>query len=346
MPLNLSLSIDPQDGVLSDASGGILLPVFGRNDSVNLRVRLMERRSDGTYAEASANPVTISAAIGRISSPPVRGLFRLSTTTGSSSAMAYNASTSSVATAVSAVAGNVTVEAWGSSGSAWLVTAATANTALSFSGVTVNLFPTSQIRVSTMQAPASGVTAVQLVELVRSPAAACTSFASASTANVVTLAKIQDGSSTQNESYQLTIGSDAVGGQFTLSYQATTASNNSSTGIPVACTTQQIQDALGALTGMSNLSVAEANNGFIISLVGALGNTNVTTAVVLDAGGVQFANYRTGVLTLSGLDVEQLFLDSNNNVTTAVLEIEVKADGTPCTLIQRQVQLSRDLILP
>lgn len=348
MALNLDLVIDSRDGLLGDVSGGELIPVLSRNDSVNLRVRLMERRADGTYAESAANPVTIQAALGRINSSPVRGAFKVSTATGTSQEIAYNAATTAVRNAVSGVAGNVTVEAWGSGGSAWLISAATANSALSFSGVSVSLFPTSQIRISTLQAPASGVTAVQLVELVRAPAVSCSSFVAAATANVVTLSLVQTGSTSpaKNTSYLLSIGPEAIGGQFSLSYQATTASNNSSTGIPVACTTAQIRDALGLLTGANNLSVAETDGGFTLSLVGDLGNRNVTTAITLDAGAVRYATIRTGVLTLSGLDLEQIFLDSASSVATASLEIQVTADGSPATLIQRQVLVQRDLVLP
>jgi hypothetical protein len=344
MALNIDLPVNPVAGLLSDAAGSSFPLTYTRNDSVTLRVRLMDRTITGDYVDSTANPVTITAAVGPVQGYPVRGFFQLSTTTGTSAQIAYNAATSAVASAVSAVAGNVTVEAWGSGGSAWLVTAATANTALSFSGVTVSLFPASQIRVSTLQAPASGVTAAQVVELCRTAAVSTSVFSTASTANVVTLSLLQDGSTTRNETYRLLIGSDAVGGFYSLSFDG-----NTSAAVSLGASSSQLQTALQAVSGLSgkvSVSELDGGGGHMISFVGTLGLTNITTALLLDIGGVQFATFRTGTLTMTGLNLEQLFIDAGANTATAMLEVQVQADGTPGTFIQQEITLRRDLVLP
>lgn len=344
MALSISIPVNPVDGILADASGQGQLPVFTRNDSVTLRVRLMDRTSTGDYVDSSATSVTITAALGGLNLTPALGAFKLSTSTGTSQEIAYNASTSAVAAAVSAIAGGVSVEAWGSGGSAWLISAATANSALSFSGVSVSLFPTSQIRVSTLQAPASGVTAVQLVELVRLAAVSASPFAAASTAGVVTMTLVQDGSSSANETYRLKLGSDAVGGSYALAW-----AGNTTTAVSLGASSTQLQTALQAVSGLSGIISVQplvGGEGHMISFTGTLGLTNITTALVLDAGGIQYASYRTGTLTMSGLDLEQIFVEAGANTATAMLEIQVTQDGTPGTAIQQVVSLRRDLVLP
>lgn len=346
MPNNLDLYLDGVAGGLivggSYASG--TLPTLTRNDTINVRLRLMERDATGVARDVDSTGTTFTFAIGSLDSAPVAGSFKLSTTTGTSGEIAYNAATSAVATAVSAIAGNVTVATYGSSGSAWLITAATANSALSFSGVTFSLFPSSTVRITTRQTPASGVTAAQVLELVRLPAVSAGSFSAAATANVVTLALLQNGATSPaaNEIYKLTIGNDAMGGTYSLAYGDTASS-----AIAYNATPSQVQTALAAVTGVGtgNVSVATAGASYIITFIGDLGSVNVTTALTLNAGGIQYIPFREATVTLSSASLDQVFLEASGANPTPTLEIQVVQAGSTRTLVQQAVPLRKDVIL-
>lgn len=338
MPSNLNLFLDSSGLGLTSGS----VQTLSRNDTYNLRLRILENQASG-YADTALSGPAFRVVFGTAGASPASGEFKLTTSTGTSPAIAYNATTSAVASAVSGVAGNVTVTTYGASRSAWLVTAATANTALSFTGVTFTLFPTSSPRISTLLAPASGVTAVQLVELVRLPAISASTFTSVTTTNVVTLAKLQDGSSTLNETYKLTLGPDAVGGSYSLAY-----GSNSTTAVSLGASSSTLQSALSAVTGLSgNISVQPltVGRGHIISFSGALALTNVTTAITLDAGGIQYATWYEGPVTFSGLDLEQMFVESAANTCTGLLEVEMTESNRKTTLLQATATVRKDLQL-
>ena len=332
MPANLNLTLDASGlGLL--AGGGVSLT---RNDAYNLRLRVMQGAQD-----ASLSSPSFRVGFGTVGVAPTRGQFKLTTSTGTSEAMAYNSVTGAVASAVSAVAGNVSVATYGSSGAAWIITAATANTALSFSGVTFTLFPSSIVKISTLQTPASGVTAVQIVELVRQPAVNALTFTAAATANVVTLAKIQDGSATANESYRLTLGTDAVGGSYSLVY-----GSNATSAVSLGASSLALQNALSAVSGLgANIAVqaSAGGTGHVISFVGTLGLTNITTALTLDAAGIQYASWYESPVTFSGLDLEEMFIEAGANSCTGLLEVELTEGGQKKTLLQSTASIRRDL---
>lgn len=337
MPSNLNLTLDGSGlGLIS--GGG---QTFSRNDNYLIRLRVADNTT-GTLADTVLSAPSFRVSFGTAGAGPASGQFKLTTSTGTSEAIAYNATTSAVASAVSAVAGNVTVATFGSSGSAWLITAATANTALSFTGVTFTLFPTSTPKVTTFLAPASGVTAVQLVELIRQPAVSAATFTAATTTGVVTLSLVQEGSSTANETYRLTLGADAVGGSYSLVY-----GTNATTAVSLGASSLALQTALSAVTGLgSNIAVQalSSGRGHIITFVNALALTNVSTAVTLDAGGIQYAKWYEGPVTFGGLDLEQMFVESAANTCTGYLEVEMTESSRKQTLLQAVATVRKDLL--
>lgn len=335
MGSSYNLTIDAGSGLVSG------LPSFvTQNDTSAFRFRVTETQGGQLVDSQLASP-SFKMAFGTVNSVPAFGQFKLSTTTGTSAAISYNAATADVATAVSAIAGAVSVVTYGSSGSAWLITAATANTALSFSGITFTLFPTSTPRVTTLQAPASGVTAVQLIELTRQPAVSCATFTLATTANVVTLNKIQSGSATGNTTYKLVLGPDAIGGSYSLIY-----GTNATTAISLFASSASVQTALSAVTGLgSSVAVVPlgTGSGHIISFVNSLGLINVTTALSLDPVGLQYASYYEGSITFSGLDLGQMFVESQKSTCTGLLEIELTESGQKKTIMQSLLSVRKDL---
>jgi hypothetical protein len=342
MASNIDILLDKSSGLLlgGSAPAGVL-PSFTRNDVYQFRLRVLERNADGSYTDANLSSPSFSLGIGNIDAVATDGQFKLTTTTGTSTAISFNATTAQVLSAVSAIAGNVGVVTYGDSGSAWIITAATANTALSFGALPFTLFPTAAVQVNTRRVPTASVFAQQIVSLSRNPAVFSNSFTSVSGVGVA-LTKTQDGSASLNETYSLTIGNDVYGGSYSLAY------GGYSVGIPYNQTPSNVTSALSAITGIGagNISVAsDSKRGLIISFVNALGLQNVTTALELDSTGIQAYSYYSSTVTMSTSEMEELFNEAGTDTITPTLEIEMTESGQTKTLLQYTTSISKDLIL-
>jgi len=342
MASNIDILLDKSGGLLNggDAPYGAL-PSFTRNDVYPFRIRVLERNASGAYTDAILSSPSFSLGIGNIDATVTDGQFKLTTTTGTSTAISFNATTAQVLSAVSAIAGNVGVATYGDSGSAWIITAATANTALSFGALPFTLFPTAAVQVNTLRVPTASVYAQQIVSLSRSPAIFSSSFTSVSGTGVA-LTKIQDGSATLNETYALTIGNDVYGGSYSLAYggYSTAIAYNQSAG--------NVAGSLSAITGIGsgNISVvSDSKRGLIISFVNSLGLQNVSTALELDSTGIQTYSWYTATVTMSTSELEELFNEAGTDTITPTLEIEMTENGQPKTLLQYTTSISKDLIL-
>jgi len=342
MASNIDILLDKSGGLLNGGDapyGG--LPAFTRNDVYPFRIRVLERNASGAYTDAILSSPSFSLGIGNIDATATDGQFKLTTTTGTSTAISFNATTAQVLSAVSAIAGNVGVATYGDSGSAWIITAATANTALSFGALPFTLFPTAAVQVNTRRVPTASVYAQQIVSLSRSPAVFSSSFTSVSGTGIA-LTKIQDGSATLNETYALTIGNDVYGGSYSLAYggYSTAIAYNQSAG--------NVAGSLSAITGIGsgNISVvSDSKRGLIISFVNSLGLQNVSTALELDSTGIQTYSYYTATVTMSTSELEELFNEAGTDTITPTLEIEMTENGQTKTLLQYTTSISKDLIL-
>ena len=345
MAQSLDLYIDTSRGELlssgSAVNGG--LPSLTRNDSYNLRVRLRERDSGGFLRDLNTSGISVKLGIGGIEDSPTDGQFKLTLGAVTSTAISFNATTTQVYNAISAIAGaGVGVTTFGSiTVGAYLITSATANTALSFGGDAFTLFPSSSVLVNTRRNPATGVAAQQVIKLVRNPAVYADTFTASPTAGVVALTLLQEGSSTKNETYNLSIGPDAEGGSVVLNF-----GTNSTTAIPIAATAASYVEALNAVTGIGagNISVDVGNGNFSISFVRNLGLQNVATALTLDASGVIFGTFLQSTVTLNTSGIDELFAESGTDTITPTLEVEINQSGTPKTILQSEVTVRKDLI--
>jgi hypothetical protein len=157
------------------------------------------------------------------------------------------------------------------------------------------------------------------------------------------LTKIQDGSSTQNESYSLVIGPDAEGGSVVLNFGP-----NSTTAIPIGSTAASFAEALSSITTISagNVSVDLGNNAgnYSISFVRGLGLTNITTALTLDSSGVIFGNFLQSTVTMATAELDELFAEAGTDTITPKIEVEITQGGTPKTVLQSDITVRRDLI--
>jgi hypothetical protein len=347
MAQSLDIYIDTSSGVLvaRGAARNGTLPTLTRNDSYNLRVRLQERDQNGFFRDLDTAGSSIKLGIGGIDDAPTSGAFKLTINGVTSNAITYSTDEATVAGYIyTAVSNNVaTVTTYGNEPDAYILTATQPNTAMSFGGSAFTLFPTSSVLVSTRRFPASSIAAQQVVRLVRNPAVFSDTFVASPTAGVVSLTKIQDGSATQNETYDLAVGSDAEGGSVVLNFGA-----NSTTAIAIGANATSFAEALSAVTGIGsgNVSVDTGNNAgnYSISFVRSLGLINITTALTLDASGVIFGSFLQTTVTMATAELDELFAEVGADTISPKLEVELTQSGTPKTVLQTDVTVRRDLL--
>lgn len=349
MAQSLDIYIDTTNGELvaaGSARSGVL-PTLTRNDSYNLRVRLQERDSNGFLRDLSLTGTSIKLGIGGIDDGPSSGAFKLAINGVTSNAITYSDDEATVAGFIyTAVSNNVaTVTTYGNEPNAYILTATQPNTAMSFGGSSFTLFPTSSVLVNTRRFPAPSVQAQQIIRLARNPAVYSDTFVASSTAGVVSLNNIQNGSSSpaKNETYALAVGPDAEGGSIVLNFGA-----NSTTAIPVGSTATSFAEALSAVTGIGagNVSVDLGNNAgnYSISFVRDLGATALTTNLTLDASGVIFGKFLQTTVTMATSELDELFAESGEDTISPRIEVELTQGGTPKTVLQTNVTVRRDLI--
>lgn len=131
----------------------------------------------GVWGYAASGSVTIGVSLGSPGRAPLRGEWRLGTGAATGTAVSFNATTTQLLNAISGVYGNVSITTYGSAITAgYLISAATANTALTITGQSLSLTPSSTVEVLDLVSPATGVTAQKLVRLRRKPAVAVTAY--------------------------------------------------------------------------------------------------------------------------------------------------------------------------
>ncbi len=343
MASTLDLYIDTASGSLIDGGSvvGGALPTLTRNDTYTLRLRLLEKQPNGSFDDIDLSSSSLKAAIGNIEEAPSGGSFKLNINGITSSAIPFNATAVCVFNAIS---NNVsTVALYGSeSFGSYLLTATQPNTAMSFGSDAFTLFPTSSVLVGTRRNPATSIEAQQVVRLVRNPIVYSDTFTTAPTTGEIVLTKLQDGSASLNETYELTVGPRVLGGSYALAFGP-----NATTGIQLFANATSVQTAISSAinTITSNCSVIDNGKlGYIISFTGRLGLTNITTALTLDSTGVNFIPFQQTTLTVNTAEVTDAFADAGEATITPTLEIELTQGGTPKTVFQGNVTIRKDLI--
>jgi len=320
---------------------GGALPTLTRNDSYTLRLRLLEKKANGSLDDIDYTGASLKAGIGNIEEAPSAGAFKLNINGITSSAIPFDATAVSLYNAISNNVSTVALYGSDSYGS-YVLTATQPNTAMSFGSDAFTLFPSSSVLVGTRRRPANSIQAQQVIKLVRNPIVYADTFTATPTAGELTLVKLQDGSSTQNETYELAVGPLARGGSFALVFGP-----NATTAIPLFQSAVSVQASIssGINTITSNISVQEnGKGGYIIGFTGRLGLTNVTTELTLDASGIQFIPMRQTTLTINTAEVEDAFASTSDTTITPTIEIELTQNGTPKTVYQGNVTIRKDLI--
>ena len=343
MASTLDLYIDASTGQLIEGGSviGGALPTLTRNDSYTLRLRLLEKQTNGLFEDIDLTSASLKAGIGTIEDEPSAGSFKLAINGITSSAIPFNATAVCVYNAISNNVSTVALYGSDTFGS-YLLTATQPNTAMSFSPDAFTLFPTSSVLINTRRNPVTSVEAQQVVKLVRNPIVYADTFITSPTAGEIDLPLINNGTSALNETYELNVGPRVLGGSFALVF-----GSNATTAIPLFSTAASVQAAISAGISAVTRSVSVQDNGrsgYVISFVGALGLTNITTALTLDPTGVQFIPFKQTTLTINTAEVEDAFADAGTDTITPTLEIELTQSGTPKTVFQGEVTIRKDLI--
>jgi hypothetical protein len=352
MAQNLDLHIDTSTGALipaGSARNGVF-PDLTRNDSYALRLRLLQQIGSGVYEDLDLTGVTIRIGIGNLDSPPTSGQFKLGLSAATSPAIAYNATTTALYNAISGIAGaGVQVETFGSGGSAWVITAATAGSAVTFSSQSLGLFPTSRVIVTPRVPASTGVTPTFLVQLLQSPAVFSENFTPASTAGVVTLSTLFVGSSSPpvNHTYLLRIGSDVDSGFLSFAYD-TEASIPVSLAVRSQLATNVVcgLQSMTAVSGNTSVDIDNSQTKVTITLVNDLGAQNATTpALTLVTSGVIFSRFHGTTLTMATAELLHLFGSTDSTSITPKVEVELLASGERRTVFQGDVTIRSDLLI-
>lgn len=168
-----------RDGGLAQISDPVGPYFYGENMRLKATI-IGKNRLDASnpwFNYYTATSVTFNVSIGSIHGSPTRGSFQLGTGAATAAGIPHNATTTQLKNAISGVYGNVTVTTYGrTTADGWIITAATANTALTLNGQSESLSPYSAVNVLDLTAPATGVTAQKIVRLRRSPAISVTTF--------------------------------------------------------------------------------------------------------------------------------------------------------------------------
>lgn len=347
MGQTIDFYIDATNGKLVSAGSGYSgsLPAFTRNDVYKFRVRIQDRDTFGFLRDSDLTGTSVKIGVGEIDSRPTQGAFKLVLNSVTSSAITYSSDASTLASSIyTAVSNNVsTVAQFGSEADSFVLTATGTNTALSFGGDSFTLFPLSSLLISTRRNQAANVQSQQILKLRRNPAVFADTFVASSTAGVVSLTKIQDGGTNKNETYKLSVGSDAESGGIVLAFGA-----NTTTAIPIGATAASFTEALSAVTGIgaNNISVDSGNNfgDYTISFVRALGGVDVVTGLTLDSTNVIFAKFLESTVTFATAELDELFAEAGTDTITPTLEIEITQSSQPKTIYQGDITVRKDLI--
>lgn len=170
---------DTELSLFRDGSGlanytGNRIPVFYYNEINSLKLILANQ---GGYQYQSLGPVTFSLSIGQPMQPPKRGEWRIGNGTATGTAVSFNATTAQLANSLSSVFGSIQVTTYGNNDtSGYLITAATANTALNLLPQSLSLSPACTFDVFETVAPSTGITAQKLLRIRRMPAISKTQY--------------------------------------------------------------------------------------------------------------------------------------------------------------------------
>lgn len=356
----LKLFIDTQNRRLVqafDTTAAFIVPAFYLGDTgLSYEVHLLAPAASSSigrpYEYISPTGATIDLALGLIDQAPTGGTFTLTDSSGSqtTAAIAYNASASTVQTAIRAALttnyGSCTVT--GNDGGPWTIDRVTTGTIVALGGTGTSLSPDSFVGIAELRPGTVSLSSRQRVRLLQQPACYDTASGTLPSAAVTVTTK-QAGSATANEVQRVSINSDSYDGSFSLTSTTLGAGNatTATTGpIPYNATAEELQTIVNASFGTNNdVAVTQVNPWtWDVEFTGTNVDKYNMATMTGDASGLNVPVGVTGTLDLNTATALGLVGDETSVAVT--FEIQQTRSGSVTTLYQAGTTIVNDLIDP
>jgi hypothetical protein len=284
-------------------------------------------------------PTSVYVGVGTPGASPTLGTFTITFGANTTSALAYNASASTVSTALNLLASIVSAggcSVTGNDGGPYQVTFTSAGARAAFTGNTDSLYPLCSMSVFDARTGTGSLTSIQVISIDRQPAALAQTFAAIASPSV-TVSTVQAGASGVPEIQKVALTSTVHDGTFTLTFSGQTTA-----ALAWNITAADLQTYLEALSNIASgdIEVTGQFPEWTVTFKGTLtGNqpemTGTATGLIGPVG-------VEGALQLSTAGIEQL-VDGETSVSTYI-EVTAQIDGSPTTLLQSQVTVKNDQI--
>lgn len=339
-------------GVNANPSG--TRPRFVLGDSLTVDLHLVELTGDNNFpaVEIAADDLggassTATLALGALETLPTSGTFSITYGANSTSPLAFNASASSVSTALNALASVVSAGgvAVAQVGEGYRIAFNSAGVRSAFTVTTSALVPRSSAVVVESTVGTVSVPSVQVVRLRANPVALVNSWSPMPTASA-TLSNVRTWDGT-NSTVRLTIA-DAFGGSFNLGF--TKAGPSTVYSAPLLAYNVTASELANAVKAWAEFA---ADGAVLVRQVGS-GVFDITTTVPPEAGspvdgwtvdgsGLESSVGLRGTLSLATVEAETT-LDGADQVELT-LEVQVtSAGGAARTVLQIDASLVEDII--
>lgn len=334
LPTSLKLFIDTINGVAYpsfNSNSAITNPVFYAGDKAKLELYLIQPTDNPNYPKAELPydaGLTIKAAVGNIDADPTGGTWQIGYGDDTTGELNYNATVSSLSTALNALAsitadGGVTVT---SNAGLYIITFNTVGAKELLTTNPSKLTPISAAGIIELQAGDANKPAIYGIHLQQTVVAYTNTFTpvSAAVASISELAAWNGSTVT----YRLVITPDPKDGTYILTYNSIGDVSSSSISIPVDASSLELQNGL-ARGGLDNKVLVNQVGAYswdiTISLEPDGGLTADSSGIISYTGWVGELNFNTAHVI--GL------LNSAESVE-AHLEVEITAATKPLTVLQ------------
>lgn len=313
---------------------------FVQGDIYNVKVMAVTPRPGrpiGRVYDFTTLPSSLYVALGDVGERPESGTFTLTYGGDTTTALAYNASTTAVAAALNALAsitsaGGISVS--GEAGGPYQVTFTNAGVRTAISATTGALYPLTQATIYEAREGTVDVSSIQIIALDRQSAALAETFTDLPAASG-TVEEIIAGDNVtgQLEVQRVSISPDAYDGTFSLSFD-----DASTVALPYNIEAVDLQSALVAAgTWGAGVTVSGQFPIWDITFGGTAADKALAT---IDVSGLKVPIGKQGELALNTAGIEAIVAGAE--LATTKLEVSAVIDAKPATILQVDAAVLND----
>lgn len=342
----LSLIIDVDTGTLLSAFTSVArgsLPSFAFGDAVPIAARFVRRTLANPslpWEDIDLTGLTPSVAIGTPAADPISGTFTLTYGANTTSALAYNATASQIATALNALdsitsAGGVTVTQ-SSGGVNRVIFTAVGDRAALTANVDA-IYPTSSCLPLVVQ-EGNGSRSEIILFSIQSQPAAYVELTDDFEVAAVGISVVREGATGVGEIQSIALDPEPYAGAYTLTLGADTTG-----AIPFNATAEDIQSALEALAGVGagNVTVSGDFPNFTASFDSSLGDISSLSG---DATGLSVPTGKKGTLNLNTTGIVELLNGASSATAKFEAQLFDSGDAEAWTVLQQDCSVIQDVI--